>query len=544
MRTCCTLLALLILGATAPSAVRADHTVHVRAETRIELDVQRDARLAIRGVLRDDAGAVLGDRRVRVTVRAADGATLELPTTTSIEGVFQLDTPAPPGTSVVTASFAGELDLEPSTVRAVVDERLAHVVLLLEIEGGPRLSLDRPTHTLRVRAQSGAGGAGLAIRLHNEVGTEIATGTSGEDGSLLLELPSRLLGPPASGRLIARSEADPRRAAAQTELPIVRYRETSLAWADAETELTESTTLRARLTSTAGPLERRAIGFFVGDVHVATRLTDNEGSAAVPVPLAFARGGEEVVVQARFDSDAPWLADSESPPRTLHVRTARRWTPYLAAASALVFGSLLWWLRRRPIRGDVEQRASRVPGVALAAPIVARASLRAVSGTVLHASTAEPIGDATVRCAGSQTVTTGAGRFSLDLAEGLHPLEVEAAGYEPQRQRISIPHRGEWTGVVIRLESRRDVAGRLLLEILALVLPGEVATTATDRELLAMARKRGAGWPDLEELVQAVEEIVYGDAPPDASALRRVRDLSQRVRTKLTRVDSASAASL
>ncbi|MFO0712442.1 MAG: carboxypeptidase regulatory-like domain-containing protein [Sandaracinus sp.] len=544
MRTCCTLLALLILGATAPSAVRADHTVHVRAETRIELDVQRDARLAIRGVLRDDAGAVLGDRRVRVTVRAADGATLELPTTTSIEGVFRLDTPAPPGTSVVTASFAGELDLEPSTVRAVVDERLAHVVLLLEIEGGPRLSLDRPTHTLRVRAQSGAGGAGLAIRLHNEVGTEIATGTSGEDGSLLLELPSRLLGPPASGRLIARSEADPRRAAAQTGLPIVRYREAGLAWADAETELTESTTLRARLTST-GPLERRAIGFFVGDVHVATRLTATarqRGRArAARLRARRRRGGRPGALRL---PDAPWLADSESPPRTLHVRTARRWTPYLAAASALVFGSLLWWLRRRPIRGDVEQRASRVPGVALAAPIVARASLRAVSGTVLHASTAEPIGDATVRCAGSQTVTTGAGRFSLDLAEGLHPLEVEAAGYEPQRQRISIPHRGEWTGVVIRLESRRDVAGRLLLEILALVLPGEVATTATDRELLAMARKRGAGWPDLEELVQAVEEIVYGDAPPDASALRRVRDLSQRVRTKLTRVDSASAASL
>ncbi len=523
---------------------RADHVVRIRAETRIELDVRRGADLDVRGVLRDDAGQPVPSRRVDVAIRPQHGAVVASQAiTTADDGTFSMSAAPAPGVLVVDAVFVGDADLETSTVRVVVDEQRAHVVLVVSLRDGSRLSLDRAGHAVSVTASSSAGGAGLSISVRNEIGAEIASGVTDANGRWDAELESTRLGPAAAGRLITRSEPDATRAGAQTEVPIVRSRATELTWTDDTTELIDGTVLRGRLATSAGPLERRAVGVFVDDRHLGTRLTGPDGEISIPLDPSVAPEAESIRLEARFEADAPWLESSASPVRSLQVRSTVHVVPWLAAASALLFLAAGVWLRRRPT--DVAQaRESRAPGVSAARPTALLASVREIGGRVVDAVSGEAIVDARLALGGVAGTTDRDGRFELAPGDGQHVLSVEAAGFETITHRVSCPHRGEWRGFTIRLESRRDLASRALLDVLSIVLPNEVASTATDRELLAIARRRGTTLPEIDALVSAVEEIVYGEAAPDVSSLERVRSLAVQARAKLARVDSASAASL
>ena len=530
----------------ASVSVRADHVVRVRAETRIELDVTRmGPTVSIRGALRDDAGAPVADRDLQISVRPERGPVIVSRTLRTDErGTFTLEVGSLPGACVVDAAFLGEPDLEASSVRLVSDEERTHVVLVVALPDGNRLSLDAPSHRVRLRASSARGGADLDVSLHNETGTELGSGRTDASGDLVLEIASSLLGPPAAGRLIARSQPDPRRAGAQTEVPIVRYRETTLAWRDESTHLEEDTILRLRLSTATGPLERRAVGVFVGGVHVATRLTGPDGDLAIRIAPELAGTSTSVEVAARFDADAPWLASSQAPPRTLAVESSPRLVPWLAIGSGVVFLLASLWLRRRPLGDAPAPVQSRAPGVTAGRPVQILPTLREVTGVIVHAATGDPIAGASVRCGSAETISATDGSFALAPADGVMTLTAEAPAFETIQQRLAIPHRGEWIRATIRLESRRDLASRVLLEILAISLPGEVASTATDRELLAIARARRGTSAELDALVSEVEEIVYGEAPPSASSLERVMRLARAARQTLARVDSASPGSL
>jgi hypothetical protein len=293
-----------------------------------------------------------------------------------------------------------------------------------------------------------------------------------------------------------------------------------------------------------GPLERHAVGVFVSGQHVATRLTGPDGELAIRLETTLAEDATSIEVGARFDADAPWLGGSEAPPRTLSVSRPARVVPWLALGSGVVFLALALWLRRRPLGDEPASPQSRAPGVSGARPVQLLPTIREVSGTIVHAATGDPIAGATVRVSGQTTTSAARGTFRLAPNEGPATLMVEAPGFDTLRQRIVIPHRGEWRGALVRLESRRDLASRMLLEVLAITLPGEVATMATDRELVAIARARGSTIPELDALVTEVEQIVYAQAPPSAVALERVTGLASAARSKLARVDSASRASL
>lgn len=536
----------LVALVCSASAARADHVVRVRAETRIELDVGRvGATLRVRGALRDDAGGAIASRDVQISVRPEHGAVLDSRTLrTDGSGSFEVELPAAPGSNVVDASFLGEPDLEASSVRVIADEQRAHVVLVVSLPEGNRLSLDEPTHVVRISASSANGGEGLHVSLRNEIGADLASGTTDAAGRLTLVASSDLLGPPAAGRLVARSEADPSRAGAQTEVPIVRFRETTLTWLDGADTLGQETVLRARLTTSTGPLERRAVGVFVAGAHVATRLTGPDGELAMRLDPALAGSASTLSVGARFDADAPWLASSQARERSLAVTRPTRVVPWLALASGAVFVAIALWLRRRPVEDEPAARQSRAPGVVGARPVQILPTLREVSGSIIHASTGEPVAGATIRCGALEATSSARGEFALTPADGSSVLVIEAAGFETLQQRVAVPHRGEWRGAVVRLESRRELASRMLLEILSITLPGDVASTATDRELVAIARTRGTASPELDALVREVEQIVYAEGPPSAAALERVSRLASAARSKLARVDSASPASL
>jgi hypothetical protein len=537
----------LVVGiALSAGSANAERTVRVRAETRIELDVSRDGpSWAVRGTLRDDGGGALGAREVHVSLRPERGSVLASRTlVTDASGAFSLEVPGADGPAIVDATFLGEADLESSSVRVVVDQRRAHVVILVRLPDGNRLSLDAPSHTVRVSASSAAGGGGLVIALLNELGDELGAGTTDATGSLELEVASSSLGPAAAGRLVARSLADDTRASAQTEVPIVRYRRTTLVWEDDATELAPDTLLRARLATSVGPLDRYAVGVFVDGQHVATRLTAADGTLTFHLDPSLTTSGPTAAVSVRFDSNAPWLEGCESAPRELVISTSTRMVPWIALASAVVFLGAAWWLRRRPALDDTTARHRRVAGVTGARATQVRATIRGVSGTVVHAATGEPIGGAKVRVGTAEATTGPLGAFDLLVPDGSASLLVEAAGFEPLQQRLVVPHRGEWRGARVGLESRRDVASRLLLEVLSVTTRGEMGSTATDRELLAIARSLGTESAELDALVAEVERIVYGEAPPSAAALEHVARLARVARSKLTRVDSASPGSL
>lgn len=527
-----------VIGMLAPSAAIADHVVRVRAETRIELDVRRDGDLEVHGVLRDDTGTPLAGRPVLLAVRPElAGATLSQLESTDAEGRFGREVAVSTGPYVIDAAFAGEADLAASTVRVRVDEQRAHVVLTLALDEGTRLSLDAPEHALTITATSSAGGGGLVVNLSNELGATLARGTTDAQGRLSVVLSSAQLGPPAAGRLVARSDADATHAGAQTELPIVRFRETLLRWTDGAVELRDATLLRGQLSTSVGPLERRAVGIFVDGTHVGTRLTDATGELAVPLDPSIAPEATAITVEARYDADAPWLDSAVTAPRTLRVEARTSALPWLALLCSLVFAGAAWWLRGRPVGNEPVARTQHAAGVHAARATALLATDRVVSGTVVHAVTREGIAGAIVACGGVETRTSIEGRFTVTPTEAAPLLEVSVDGFEPVRHRISCPHRGEWRGFEVAIASRRDLASRVLLGVLSGLIPGDVGAIATDRELLALARSHGSTSPELEALVRAVEDVVYGDRVPSDADLTRVRTLAARV-------DSATTASL
>lgn len=518
--------------------------VRVRAETRIELDVRRDGdELVFRGVLRDDAGEPVARRAISVMVRPEGDTTLaSLRPITDASGRFDARIAAAPATYVVEASFETEPDLVGSSARIVLDRLRAHVVLVVEIAGGSRLSLDEPEHEIRVSASSAAGGQALEVAISDEIGTPVAHGTTDGAGRLVVRVPSASLGPAAAGRLVVRSEGDDTRSPAQTEVPLVRYRATSIRWLDAESDLREGTTLRGRLETATGPLERRAVGVFVDGRHVTTRLTGPDGELVVPLDPSQARGSEVEVV-ARFEADAPWLASAVSAPRRLAVvAQGPRALPYLVLGSAILAGAVALWLRQRPTSEAPGTPRRSPPGVHQARATSLRAQLRGIDGIVVQAGSERPVPGAEIVCGPLSTKTSSDGRFSLEVPDGTFVLTAEAAGHETARHRVTSPHRGEWRGLVVRLESRRDLASRLVLEVLGPLVPHDVLAIATDRELLRAARTGQRA--EVVALVDAAEALVYGEAPPQAIDLERVRALAARARAVTARVDSASTVSL
>src|SRR5690606_2254186 len=105
---------------------------------------------------------------------------------------------------------------------------------------------------------------------------------TGADGRVSLAAASEALGPPATGRLVVHTPGDARRAEAQTEVLVVRYRPILLDLDASPTTVRtgETVSLRGRLHDRSGPLPRRAVGLFDGEAHLATVLTDDDGRFA------------------------------------------------------------------------------------------------------------------------------------------------------------------------------------------------------------------------------------------------------------------------
>jgi len=504
----------------------AQPSVLVRAESRVEIRTQRTSEiLVVDGALRDDLGAPLGDRPITVWATSESGEpAMRRELRTDGDGEFAMDLPLVTGGYDIRAAFDGDLTHDRVEVERHVDLERADVRLHVSVPDGGRLSVDRPSHAVTVTAESIEGGADLVVELLDELDRVVARDRTGASGSVLFEVPGERLGPPGPGRIKARSEPDARRAEAQTEVPVVRFRRTSvtLAVSHAEARSGDRVRLSGQLADAAGPIAGAAVGIFDGEDHLRTMLTDTDGRFEWTLEIDDRLEGDRSLF-ARFDSDTPGRTSCESDPVALRVLTPGETSWSWLLAPLVLCGGLLWLIARRaprrPERGTPPP-PEPVAGVQTASRRGLRAERHDLAGWVLDHRDDEPIAAATVRLvsgSGAMDIAVDArGRFeSTTVPAGAWRLEVSAHGYLDAAAEVTIPHRGEWSAASVRLESLRHRALMAFRRVAMKLLPSSrLWGIWTNREVVEQAGGAAQEPNDLGRLGQGVDRAYYAEQPP------------------------------
>jgi hypothetical protein len=282
----------------------------------------------------------------------------------------------------------------------------------------------------------------------------------------------------------------------------------------------------------------KAIGFFDGERHLGSVLTDREGRFTWRGDASGARSDapQELALQARFESDAPWLGSSHSETQYLQLASESGPSPLLLLLPCVGCLWLLWWLdraasarRRQSAQAEDDGEAPTV-GVHAAPPRRLRPTHWNVAGEIRDATRRRAIQNATVELipdGGGDLLSVqpdARGRFdSGALKAGAWTVRVLAPGYAPSASRFTVPHRGEWSAASVRLESLRDAAVRAFEPAARAVLPaGTPIGQTTAREVWQRAFRLGRGGEPLRELTARVDRAAYGPQPPTLDDVERI----------------------
>jgi hypothetical protein len=526
----------LVAVATVVAApvVRSQPQVRIRAEAGLELvDREEGGQTTIQGRLRDDLNQPLADRFVTIVLTPEDGmgGDRRQDVRTDERGAFRATFALPAGRHHVTAMFDGDATHDPVEVDRSLDPSREVVRLHLQVPQGGRLDLHEKEHEVAVWATSPAGGEGLTVLLRNEHGQPLGRATTDAAGRALFAVPSAKLGSPGPGRLVARFPGNDGRSDAQVDAPILRLRRPDIRLASQGAEGSDTVVFHGHLMDPEGALRGRAVGLFAeGDRHLATVLTDAEGRFEHRLGPQ-ARGEEPQVVRARFDGDGDGHAGVESAPITVpaHDPPATPWLWLLlpmAASAAL----LAWLTRRHPARSlPRPARRARAPaGVSPGAAMTRHAERRDLAGRILDGRHGEPLPSAMATLMVPEapprplTVDAGGGFHARDLPEGELTLRVEMPGYAPMEATVTVPHRGEWSHAVVRMESYRALALAAFRRVAGGILPSlRDWPTWTNREVQERARAQGAG-ARFDDLAGHVESVYYGPSEPTRSDVAEV----------------------
>ncbi|MFW6067091.1 MAG: carboxypeptidase regulatory-like domain-containing protein [Myxococcota bacterium] len=530
-------------GALGASAVHAQPRLRIRAESRVELRVERgSAALTVRGYLRDDLGNPLPDRRIELRMDPTGaGAAVRRTARTDERGAFSGEFPLAQGSHRLTARFDGDASHDRATVTRPLDLTRDDVRLQLQVPNDGRLDLARREHEIVVWAASAASGDGLRVELRDELDRRLASGTTDSAGRVRFSVASEALGAPGPGRIKALTPGDAERSAAQTELAVVRERPTQLTLR-ARTE-GKDLMLEGSLEDDRGGLPGRAVGLFAeNEEHVATVLTEESGRFRHRLDAAR-RTEQPFVLQARFESDAAGRTSAQSDPVTVPARPGGppQW-PWLLLPIAVTL--LLWPLlgRRKPQAKPAEPR--RPPparaGVQAGAMMSSAAARHDLGARIVDSRDGLPIAGAMATLAPdggrprSATVERGGRLEARDLPAGTWSLRVEADGYAPVEARIEVPHRGQWSHAVVRMDSYRALVLRPFRNLAERWLPAlRRWETWTNREVAERARARGAG-PGFTRLAEDVEQVYYGPYEPTRADVEAVERAAATARAEAT----------
>lgn len=533
MRRLC--IAAFCLWTWQTSDVFAQPLVHVRAESRIEISVNRVAGgVAVEAILRDDLGAPLADRNldVRLNARANDHAPMSARRRSNANGRVRVEFELPTGDYEIGVEFAGDDDHDRAQVARPLDLTRADVRLHIRVPNEGRFALDDANPaTVEVQAESVEGGENLAVQLSDELGRPLAGSRTNASGVVEFRLRTRDLGAASAGRIVAHSTADARRAEAQTEVPILRItRTTTTLHANSESARPGDTiALQGAVKDGDGAgLPRAAVSIYEGERHLTSTLTDENGNYATTLTLEGV--DDDVTLVARFDSDAPWRISSAAPPVVVRV-AALAFMPFVwALLTTLVTVALLWLLARRtrkPLAAAQLENAPKAAGVERGARVSIRLDRFEVSGEVLDTHDAR-IGGAQLELRGPTTASTESdphGAFRSDeLPVGEYSLTVHARGYASQTVRVTIPHRGEWANVRVRLLSLRKKALDAIHPVAAEVMPRGTWGVTTAREVVKAAKSTGPMPKALPPLAEKAELAGYAAEPPTEALVNEVEE--------------------
>lgn len=537
----------LSMSALSRGSARAQPVIRVEAQTRLELSTTRAEQAThVRALLLDDQGAPVAGVPIAIRIADASGQPLaERPRVlTGSDGAFEIALPAVDERISVEARFAGDDFRSATSAVELLDTRLALVELRFSEPAGGIIDLQQEIVNARVRARSEAGAEGVRVELRDDSGASLGTALTDSEGVVQLAIETKAWREPGPGKLIATTLPDATRAAASAELSIVR-------WLPSRASLTlKQTSRQAVLASGEVRAKERGIagamvGLFTtrGD-HVATLRADSEGrfNGSFDPKTLGERNARIVELEARFESDAPWIGSSRSERVRLELGTPSGYRVSWLALTPAAIALLLWWLSRRRSALELEPPAKEraEAGVALAHARPRAVRVHHLACLVLDARTGRPVPAATLTIelpgAGSERIhgdTRGAIR-SDELAPGSYRLLFEAPGYRALRVEVDAPHRGEWTGAHIRLESLRDVAVRAWSPLaLQLASKPDQAQAITVREAILKSAQRSTAQPSFaSEALERTERAAYQRAAPTDDDVQRVEhDVSTLLRS-------------
>jgi hypothetical protein len=540
------LLALLSLFGHA----HAEPLVRVRGESRIELGVAHlPAAVAVTGALRDELGMPLGARTLALEAvpLVQPAAPWRNQITTDGEGRFSIEIPNPAHDYRLLATFSGDDTHRGVRVERRVERARSDVRLELRLPFGHTIDLDAPELVVEAVAESDVGGGGVAMRLWDEAGRELGRGTTDRGGHLRVRIATERLGPAGAGLVRIESLRDDRRAEAQTEARVVRKRAVfvDLRASEGALEAGQPAPVRGRVYTRVGPRPAVPVGLFAGDRHLATVLTDSRGDFRAELWIETERGPIEIT--ARIEGDATGAYPSAEARTTLRVEPARPVPLLWLLAASLAIAAAAWVANRRRAVAPTEAAPPprvREPTEPSISPARARGrrDRHNVSGSVndlrgeravAHARIAITHAQAGASCA---LQTDENGRFeSPALPNGRARLRVEADGYLSTEIDLELPHRGEWSAVVIRLESLRARALAAFRALALRALPSPRAWGIwTAREVREWLTERAPGKRAvIRDLTKEVERACYAREVPLPEAVARIEQSSVEVASEL-----------
>ncbi len=152
-----------------------------------------------------------------------------------------------------------------------------------------------------------------------------------------------------------------------------------------------------------------------------------------------------------------------------------------------------------------------------------------IAGSIIDAATGSAIEGARIAVTGTETscIADSEGRFQVDVARlsgGAMELDITAPHYVRERVRVSVPHRGEWSGFTLRLTSLR-------LRVLgAHVRMSKAIDPDTRPGFTTIADTRALGGAEVDQLCDVIEASAYAEGTPHPEHVERIHQRAELVR--------------
>lgn len=545
------------MGATTVSAAPV---IRIQARTEIKLDpiLRRAGQIIVRGRLSDRAS----DEPVQSERVWVELDTMQRRTLTGNDGRFEVRFPATTGKHRLTVNFSGTHQY--STARIDIrDFDATKNPLTLSVTVARELPYPAKDVTATIRAESSGSGVPIAVKVILTEPESIAgdpkrhvlpVTTTGANGEATITLPVDKLGQPGRKLLLLRFDGDESYDAARASAELLLVTATALTakLVDDDISFEASAELRGKLVDNAGAgLSLGRINVYRAGKRLGQTITDERGEFAVDIPAKRIGAGKQQL-SVRFEPSRSWRRASSAKILDITIGEAKpvpvgyTLAAFGATAIALIafvglrakpWRNWAWLARLRretdedPSPPGADGRPPLQTGLQLARPSLVSTLRRAhennFAGVVRDAVTGRPLAGATIELmhtgdGHAATTTAGDGSFQLaELEHGPWRANVSCHGYCTERFPVTVPHRGELSGVRIDLLPVRERIFELYRMVAQPLLPeSRLWGIWTPRQIVDYVRANRPR-PALALLTDFVEESYFSQRTHSEQVLVR-----------------------